>query len=139
MTEQEVRLILDKARLSYRVLEAKKEYLERIRQLAETVSGVDYSKEVIRGGAEKSRLAESVYAIVDYENDIEKDIETMVDCQRQADKLINLLESSLEKAVLIRRYKQDERWEDIAMDLHITFRHATRVNKAAISHICSLA
>ena len=124
-----------------------RDYLERIRHLESrlrmkesqidqyrrdicSLRALDYTADKICGGpidvSDKSaRLDELI-------RETNADWDEFINAREKAEELIKKLESVRQQEVLTKRYIQNKRWEQIAVEMNITWRHTFRVHRAAL-------
>ena len=64
--------------------------------------------------------------------DTNREWDELIEIREQAKALISRLESATQQEVLTKRYIQNKRWEQIAVELNITWRHTFRIHRAAL-------
>lgn len=100
-----------------RKIENKQMELEHLRTLLESVT--PKLKEVnVQSSLEKDRMGDNIIKIIEFQDEINKDIDRLIDRKLEAMRLINKLEDDDSINLLIRRYIAYEEWEDIANALH---------------------
>ena len=78
-------------------------------------------KEVnVQSGGSQDRLGDTMAKILDLQNEINRDIDKYVDRKLEAIRLINKLEDDVSINILIQRYVNYKRWDEIAESLHYT-------------------
>ena len=107
---------------------------ERIAQLQHDIcslQALDYAKDKITGGSpidvsdKIARLDELIQAT-------NREWGELIEMREQAKTLIAKLESATQQEVLTKRYIQNKRWEQIAVEMNITWRHTFRIHRAAL-------
>lgn len=83
-------------------------------------------------GRNTSRLEEIVVKIVMLEEEINKDIDTLVDTKVQITELINEMLDKEQQMVLEKRYLNFLSFEQIAVDLNFSIQHVFRIHKQAL-------
>lgn len=127
-----------------------KEYLEHIRSLGVrirmeeqqiewlrqdicSIQALDYSKDRITGGhpldvSDKiARLDELIEKAYD-------DWDRLIDMRAEARQMISELTSTKQQEVLTRRYIRDERWENIAAEMNISWQSTWRLYYRALKN-----
>lgn len=107
---------------------------ERIAQLQHDIcslQALDYAKDKITGGSpidvsdKIARLDELIQAT-------NREWDELIEKREQAKTLIAKLESATQQEVLTKRYIQNKQWEQIAVEMNITWRHTFRIHRAAL-------
>ena len=76
-------------------------------------------KEVnVQSSGSQDKLGEIISKIVDLQNEINREIDRFVDRKLEAIRLINLLEDDVSISLLIQRYINYRRWDEIAESLN---------------------
>lgn len=78
--------------------------------------------DVVSGGGSQDKIGNAVAKIVDLKEEINREIDKFVDMKREAAALLNKLENHLYYMILHRKYVQHESLEQIAADMHYTYR-----------------
>lgn len=78
--------------------------------------------DVVTGGGPQDKIGEAVAKIVDLKDEINREIDKYVDMKREAAALLDKLENHLYYIILHRKYVQHESLEQIAADMHYTYR-----------------
>ena len=119
-----------------KLIESKTEEIKRLRELSESIPGVDPSREYIPGGTQvQCRFAEIIDKVIDLEGEVLNDIDELLDMQKEAYKIINTLEDDTEKLVLQYYYIDRLRMDDIAAEIGYCTRQAQRIKKKALAKI----
>ncbi len=91
--------------------------------------------DVVSGSGSKDKLGDTVAKIVDLQDEINKAIDEFVDRKNEVCALIDSLQNPDHVALLHKRYVEYLTWEQIACDMHISYRHATRMHGRALQAI----
>ena len=86
-------------------------------------------------GNYSDKVGRTVAKIVDLEQEINEAIDRLVDIKREIEDLINLLEDSVMRTILERRYLLHENWEVIAEKMGYSCRHITRLHTEALAEL----
>lgn len=70
--------------------------------------------------------------IWDREQKINEKIDKLVDLKTEIDAAIDQIENVEERLLLKYRYLKNESWEDIAMDLNVSYRTVHRIHASAL-------
>lgn len=79
-------------------------------------------QDVVSGGGNQDKIGDAVAKIVDLKDEINREIDRFVDMKREAAAMLDKLENHLYYIILHRRYVQYETLEQIAADMHYTYR-----------------
>ena len=107
---------------------------ERIAQLQHDIcslQALDYAKDKITGGSPID-VSDKIARLDELIQDTNREWDELIEMREQAKTLISKLESATQQEVLTKRYIQNKRWEQIAVELNITWRHTFRIHRAAL-------
>lgn len=91
--------------------------------------------DVVSGSGSKDKLGDTVAKIVDLQDEINRAIYEFVDRKNEVCAIIDSLQNPDHVALLHKRYVEYLTWEQIACDMHISYRHATRMHGRALQAI----
>lgn len=78
--------------------------------------------DTVSGGGFHDKIGDAVAKIVDLKEEINREIDRYVDMKREAAAMLDKLENHLYYMILHRKYVQHESLEQIAADMHYTYR-----------------
>ena len=107
---------------------------ERIAQLQHDIcslQALDYAKDKITGGSPID-VSDKIARLDELIRDTNREWDELIEMREQAKTLIAKLESATQQEVLTKRYIQNKRWEQIAVEMNITWRHTFRIYRAAL-------
>ena len=107
---------------------------ERIAQLQHDIcslQALDYAKDKITGGSPID-VSDKIARLDELIRDTNREWDELIEMREQAKTFISKLESATQQEVLTKRYIQNKRWEQIAVELNITWRHTFRIHRAAL-------
>lgn len=107
---------------------------ERIAQLQHDIcslQALDYAKDKITGGSPID-VSDKIAHLDELIRDTNREWDELIEMREQAKTLISKLESAKQQEVLTKRYIQNKRWEQIAVEMNITWRHTFRIHRAAL-------
>lgn len=114
-------------------INSKLRQLDELKLTKETVRGIDYSIDKVQTGPTSS-MENVIIKIVDYEQEINKDIDKLIDMKDNARRAINKVDG-VYGTVLEMRYLECMRWEEIAYRLNYGIRHVYKLHGQALSKI----
>lgn len=130
----DVKQYLSQAHYLDLTIDSKLEQLSKLNCLATkataTLSDMPHSPN--RGS---SSLEDTICKIVDLQDEINRDIDSLVDLKRSIINLINNLDSSEHRVMLEKRYLSFLTWEQIAVSMNYSRAHVFRVHDEAIEKI----
>ena len=118
---------------------AKQKQIEELRLLAESTGAIRYDKDrVITSLPQAAGYEDKVAAVVDAEHRLLEDIQTLVEMYDTGWKLIDSLEDPVDRLLMVMRYINHMRWEEIAQELnysvdHIYYRHRHALKKIRLN------
>ena len=107
---------------------------ERIAQLQHDIcslQALDYAKDKITGGSPID-VSDKIARLDELIREANEEWDELIEMREQAKTLIAKLESATQQEVLTKRYIQNKRWEQIAVEMNITWRHTFRIHRAAL-------
>lgn len=107
---------------------------ERIAQLQHDIcslQALDYAKDKITGGSPID-VSDKIARLDELIRDTNREWDELIEMREQAKTLIAKLESATQQEVLTKRYIQNKRWEQIAVEMNITWRYTFRIHRAAL-------
>ena len=81
-------------------------------------------------------MEDTIAKMVDLENEINSDIDTLVDLKAEIMRCIKRVDNPEYQTLLELRYLCFKRWEEIAVELGYTQRHLLRIHDLALESIC---
>lgn len=90
---------------------------------------------VAGGGGSQDKLGDVVSKIVDLEAEINRAVDEYVDKKKEISAVIERIQDPDQVAVLHKRYFQYEQWEQIACELHCTFRNVCYIHGKALQAV----
>lgn len=119
----------------HRTIIAKQKQIEELRLLAESTGAIRYDKDrVITSLPQAAGYEDKVAALVDMEHKLLEDIQELTEMYNEGWKMIDSLEDPVDRLILVMRYINHMRWEEIADELgvsvdHIYYRHRHALKK----------
>lgn len=87
-----------------------------------------------QGGGE-DQIQSAVEHIWELDQEINRKTDALIDLRREIEEAIRSIPDETERLVIEYKYIDNKRWEQIAIDLHYTYRHITRMHGWAIQKI----
>lgn len=108
--------------------------LESLKSMRGQVQGVFYGERI---GTNPNRNLEAPFVktiekIWEREQSLNEKIDRLVDLKTEINAAIDKLEDVEERLLLKYRYFKNESWEDIAMDLNVSYRTVHRIHASAL-------
>ncbi len=129
-----VKAYLQKIRLYDTHINNKIAELSRLKDMVTNITPT-LKDDVVSGSGSKDKLGDTVAKIVDLQNEINRAIDAFVDKKNEVCAIIDSLQNPDHVALLHKRYVEYLTWEQIACDMHISYRHATRMHGRALQAI----
>lgn len=123
----------------HRTIIAKQKQIEELRLLAESTGAIRYDKDrVITSLPQAAGYEDKVAALVDMEHKLLEDIQELTEMYNEGWKMIDSLEDPMDRLILVMRYINHMRWEEIALELnysvdHIYYRHRHALKKIRVN------
>lgn len=94
--------------------------------------------DVVSGGGSQDKLGNAVAKIVDLETEINDAIDAYVNKKREVSKTIEKVKDPDQVQVLHKRYFEYLTWEQIACELHMSYRNVCYVHGRALQAVAEL-
>lgn len=108
---------------------AAQDHLTELRAMAERITP-NYGAS---GSAQSSdKLGKAVACIVDAEARVDAEIELLIATEREIERTINAVGDSTLRTLLYERYINGKTWEQIAVDMHYSYRGVTKMHGRAL-------
>lgn len=120
-----------------REIDRKLEEISRLR-LKITGTGIDLSTDHIQSSPAGDRMARTVEKIVDMSRELDEQIDALREIKRDVLQTISMLPDERQRAVLRRRYINGKTWEQIAVDLNMSYRWVCELHGRALKKIASV-
>lgn len=82
-----------------------------------------------------SRMADAICKIVDLQNEINRDIDTLVDLKKEIMGVVKAVANPEHQTLLEKRYLCFLSWEKIAVDMHYSIQHIYRMHEQALAAV----
>jgi DNA-directed RNA polymerase specialized sigma subunit len=115
-------------------INSKLEQIHSLRELATRATSVVPQRQSVRN-RNVHRLEDIVEKIIDFECEINKDIDELVELKREIDCVIKRVTSLEERTVLEMRYLSLLPWEQIAVKLGFSLRNVQYIHGRALSEV----
>lgn len=87
------------------------------------------------GGGNHDKIGDAIARIVDLENEINSKVDAYIDKKREIGAVLAAVKDADQAAVLNKRYLLYESWEQIALELHCTYRNVTYIHGRALQSV----
>ena len=105
--------------------------LENLKELTLKIT-TTWKSDVVSSSGSQDKLGEAVARIVDLEEEINRAVDTYVDKKSEVSKVVEQVNDPDQVAVLYKRYFRHETWEQIACEMHMTFRNVCYIHGRAL-------
>ena len=119
-----------------KLIENKQVEIQKLRSQL-SYKGISYGDKV-QSSVVGNPTTEKIAKIVDYEKELNDDIENLLNLKKETTKLIDSLEDADEIDVLYQRYYQYLNWEEIAVNKCMTCRSIYKLHGKALMEIDKL-
>lgn len=99
-------------------LEVRANSIKDERELLESISAVRYDKEVVGGGGNKDKFAESVAKLIDEQNEIIEEYARYKEERTRLCKSIERIDNAILQELLINKYILCKSWKAIEEEMH---------------------
>lgn len=123
-----------------RYLEADREInakLDEISQLRAKITGtgISLNPDKVQTSPPSDTMARIVDKIVDMEKEVDEEIDQLREIKREVYQVIFSLSDERYRAVLRRRYINGKTWEQIAVELHYSYKQVCRIHGKALQKL----
>lgn len=115
-------------------IQAKVNEIQRLNDLATHMTAVMSDMPKAQGGS-TSRMEDTIVKIVDYENEIQSDLDRMITLKQEINESIRKIPETEYQLVLQERYLQMYPWEDIALDINRKVRWVQVIHGRALEQL----
>lgn len=112
-------------------LKVKEHRLRRLRQDLCSLQSIDYSKDRVDGG-QAIDMSDKIAKIQELEEKINAEWGELIYVRTQAEEKIEQLPDPMHRAVLTERYINGKDWENIAVDLHYSWKGVFKLHGRAL-------
>lgn len=114
--------------------------LDEMDNLKEIVTKVttSLSFDPVHGSGNQDKLGNAVARIVDLQTEVNRAIDAYIDKKREICMVIDQITDPDQLRVLYKRYFDDLTWEQIACDMHMSYRNVTRIHGRALQSVAKL-
>ena len=134
MTEQETIRWLSRAYWLRLRIERMQEHRRENQMLIEGARGIDYAKEIIRGGT-PTTLEDAVLRLVDLDAKLAAEIQRYTAAVDEITQAIKCVDDERLQTVLYLRYVKGERMEQIACEMNYGYRHVKRLHRRGVDEV----
>lgn len=90
------------------------------------------------GSGNQDKIGDIAAKIVDLEAEINKTVDELVDKTREISAVIDQIQNTDQLSVLYKRYFQFETWEQIACEMHMTYRNICYIHGRALQRVAQI-
>lgn len=113
------------------------EELERLKSLVTKVTST-WKGDVVSGGGNQDKLGDAIAKIVDLQHEVNKAIDDYVDKRNEIGAILDKISDPDQLRVLYKRYFDGLTWEQIACDMHMTYRNVCYIHGRALQTVGKL-
>lgn len=113
------------------------EKLEEVRRIKELATKITTTlrTDAAGGGGNGDKIGDAVAKIVTLEEEITRDVDRYIDLKREIGAIIDAVEDTDEQTVLVKRYINYEKWEQIALEMGFTYRNVCYIHGDALKTV----
>lgn len=109
--------------------------MERLKALTTKITSTWKTDVSVSGSGNQDKLGFAIAKIIDLEADINKAVDEFVDKKKEVSMIIEKIKEPDQVAVLYKRYFQFETWEQIACEMHMTYRNVCYIHGRALQTV----
>ena len=91
--------------------------------------------DMVSGSHSQDKLGDAVAKIIDLEDEINRAVDAFVDKKKEVSAVIDRITDPDQLAVLYKRYFNYEAWEQIACEMHMTYRNVCYIHGRALQTV----
>ena len=137
MTMTDAKAYLKKVKLYDTHIDNKLAELERLKAMVTKITQT-WKEDVVSGSRSQDKIGDAVSRIVDLQKEINKDIDSFVDMKQEILDLVDKIEDADQLNVVYKRYILYETFEQIACEMHMTFRNVCYIHGKALETVAEL-
>lgn len=109
--------------------------LERLKAMVQKIT-VTWKDDVVSGGSRsQDKLGDAVARIIDLQRELNNDIDNYVDMKQEIRGIVDKIEDANQVDVIYKRYFLYESFEQIACEMHMTFRNVLYIHGKALEAV----
>lgn len=109
-----------------RLIEEKDRWWGLATKRTQTLSGMPH------GGDSEDKTQVAVEKIIETEHEIDAEIDSLVKTRAEIESAIGSLSDEVLKELMEHRYIDDEKWEEIAVEMHYDYRYVLKLHGKAL-------
>lgn len=113
------------------------EELQRLKTLTTQITSA-IKPVAASGSGSQDKLGNTIAKIIDLENEINEAVDTFIDKRQEASKLVDRVTNTNQFQVLRKRYFEYKPWEQIACEMHMTYRNVCYIHGRALQTVSKL-
>lgn len=137
MAEIDAKVYLQQVERYENLITAKLEEMDRLRALTTKITS-SWKDDVVSGSGSKDKLGDAIAKIIDLQTDINATIDEYVDKKREVSSVLEKVENANQLAVLTKKYLLFESLEQIAVEMHMTYRNVCYIHGEALLAVADL-
>lgn len=94
-----------------------------------------YEGAVSTGTPDGNRIPTAVERIVQWEEKIDRKVDQLVELREEIERMVSELDNKSQREILIRRYISGQKWERIALEMHLEYRWVLRLHGRALQKL----
>lgn len=129
---------LKKIRLYETRIDAKLNEKQHLKDLVTSITTTLKDDAGFGGSGSQDKLGSIVAKMVDLEAEIDADVDSLVDAKKEINDLLDKIDDCDIYEILNKRYVLFETWEQIAFEMHMSYRHVLRLHGKALKIVSVL-
>lgn len=118
-------------------IDNKLEELKRLKDMVLRITST-MKDDVVSSSGSQDKFGDTMAKIVDLQDEINKTVDSYVDLKKEIFNVIDQVEDADQLAVLCKRYLQYKTWEQIAEELHMSYRNVCYIHGRALQAVNKL-
>lgn len=137
---QAVKQYLKKGEMVNNLIKSKLDEVNELRELATSVTGIDYSKNRTKGQGytSEANFVHFITKIADIEKDLEEQAIKLISIKARISEFIAKLDNSKEQVLIRLKYIHFLSWEEISYEMDVSIRTVHRIHSSALLNLYEL-
>ena len=124
---------LQQYRVADRAINAKLDYIQRLRQMQIKVTQIMVPDKIQTAGG--NRVADITARIIDLEREVDREIDQLQEIKGKVEAAIERVPDVRAREILRLRYINGKKWEEIAVELNYNYRWVTKLHGEALKKL----
>lgn len=111
------------------------EEVQKLEDMLTSINAASGDADKVKSSISQDKFGDTVAKIVDLQNEIKEEVNTLVEKTDEIKNVINKVEDQDLRNLLYQRYILGHKWEKIAVNMHLSYRHTLRLHGLGLQEI----